>query len=174
MGEHVASDCRVCVANIECRRSRRMRCPPPPNEPNRSVDDRRLIHQPVGVDGLAAARSRHGSDTTLWCHSLPCRRFATSATRIPSPTKINPSINVNGEPFHRSLPLRGEPQSGDEFCNAKRRGGPRSGNVCVSKLAIERSEICGRSFGIKAYGSPIATCYHLSWIYYIIFFSVFQ
>ena len=27
---------------------------------------------------LAAARSRRGSDTTPWCHSLPRRRFATS------------------------------------------------------------------------------------------------
>ena len=27
---------------------------------------------------LAAARSRSGSDTTVWCHSLPSRRFATS------------------------------------------------------------------------------------------------
>ena len=26
---------------------------------------------------LAAARSRSGSDTTPWCHSLPSRRFAT-------------------------------------------------------------------------------------------------
>jgi hypothetical protein len=26
---------------------------------------------------LAAARSRRGSDTTLWCHSTPRRRFAT-------------------------------------------------------------------------------------------------
>ena len=35
----------------------------------------------VGVDGLAAARSRHGSECHLGIHSLPCRRFATSATR---------------------------------------------------------------------------------------------
>ena len=57
-----------------------------------------------------------------------------------------PSVEINGASLTQSLPLRGEPQSGDEFCNAKHRGGPRSGNVCVSKLAIERSEICGRSF----------------------------
>ena len=30
---------------------------------------------------LAAARSRHGSNTTLWCYSLPWRRFATSSGR---------------------------------------------------------------------------------------------
>ena len=35
----------------------------------------------VGGDGLAAARSRSGSDTALWCHSLPSRRFATSTPR---------------------------------------------------------------------------------------------
>ena len=39
------------------------------------------LYPPVGVDGLAAARSHHGSDTTPWCHSLPWCRFATSATR---------------------------------------------------------------------------------------------
>ena len=37
----------------------------------------------VGVDGLAAARSRHGSECHLGIHSLPCRRFATSAPRKP-------------------------------------------------------------------------------------------
>ena len=30
------------------------------------------------VPRLASARSRSGSDTTPWCHSLPSRRFATS------------------------------------------------------------------------------------------------
>ena len=29
------------------------------------------------LKGLAAARSRRGSDTTPWCHSTPRRRFAT-------------------------------------------------------------------------------------------------
>ena len=32
----------------------------------------------IACHRLAAARSRSGSDTTLWCHSLPLRRFATS------------------------------------------------------------------------------------------------
>ena len=41
---------------------------------NRSFMDRRV---------LAAARSRSGSDTTLWCHSGPSRRFAT-----PVPTRF--------------------------------------------------------------------------------------
>ena len=31
---------------------------------------------------LAAARSRSGSDTTPWCHSLPSRRFATRGERL--------------------------------------------------------------------------------------------
>ena len=35
----------------------------------------------VGVDGLAAARSRSGSDNHAGCHSLPSRHFVTSATR---------------------------------------------------------------------------------------------
>ncbi len=35
----------------------------------------------VGTGGLAAARSRAGSDTALRCHSLPSRRFATSTVR---------------------------------------------------------------------------------------------
>jgi len=36
---------------------------------------RRTLSQIVGVDGLASARSRSGSDTTPWCHSLPSRRL---------------------------------------------------------------------------------------------------
>jgi len=36
---------------------------------------RRTLSQIVGVDGLASARSRSGSDTTPWCHSVPSRRL---------------------------------------------------------------------------------------------------
>ena len=41
-----------------------------------------LTHQclslpPQAVPRLAAARSRHGSDSPPDCHSLPCRHFAT-------------------------------------------------------------------------------------------------
>ena len=36
---------------------------------------RRTLSKIVGVDGLAAARSRSGSDTTPWCHSPPSRRL---------------------------------------------------------------------------------------------------
>ena len=32
----------------------------------------------IAVPRLASARSRSGSDTTPWCHSLPSRRFANS------------------------------------------------------------------------------------------------
>ena len=40
---------------------------------------------------LAAARSRHGSDNTPCCHSLPCRRFATSKGRL---KLVNVSIRL--------------------------------------------------------------------------------
>ena len=39
-----------------------------------SGDKRRV--RPEGVEGLAAARSRSGSDSRLGCHSIPSRRFA--------------------------------------------------------------------------------------------------
>ena len=45
-----------------------------------------LLKQSLTVfDGASRllARSRHGSDTTLWCHSLPCRSFAALYTREP-------------------------------------------------------------------------------------------
>ena len=67
-------------------------------------------HTLVGVDGLAAARSRHGSDTTPWCHSLPCRRFATSATREKATNDRGQTTHFLpvGAPFGR--PVReGEP-----------------------------------------------------------------
>ena len=44
-------------------------------------------HTKRTVEGLAAARSRHGSDTTPWCHSLPWRRFAT-----PVPTFVRANM----------------------------------------------------------------------------------
>ena len=60
----------------------------------------------VGTGGLAAARSRHGSDTTLWCHSLPCRRFATSTVRtIRCNIFDGPIGSVDGGFFGRSKPL---------------------------------------------------------------------
>ena len=40
-------------------------------------DGKRKKKKGCSRSGLAAARSRHGSDTTLWCHSLPRRRFTT-------------------------------------------------------------------------------------------------
>ena len=46
---------------------------------------RLLIHRCRGPPCLAAARSRSGSDTTPWCHSLPSRRFATHRRRLPKP-----------------------------------------------------------------------------------------
>ena len=50
---------------------------------------RRFLPHRLRRQRLAAARSRHGSDTTLWCHSLPCRHFVTSRRepfRYPSHT----------------------------------------------------------------------------------------
>ena len=44
----------------------------------------------VGDDGLAAARSRSGSDDHSGRHSLPSRRFATPASRIPSADGTKP------------------------------------------------------------------------------------
>ena len=40
-----------------------------------------------GCHRLAAARSRHGSDNTLCCHSLPWRRFATQRERLILPLR---------------------------------------------------------------------------------------
>ena len=42
------------------------------------VLSRTLLQSRVRSTALASARSRSGSDTTPWCHSLPSRRFATS------------------------------------------------------------------------------------------------
>ena len=36
----------------------------------------------TAIHRLASARSRHGSDSHLGCHSLPCRRFATRWGRL--------------------------------------------------------------------------------------------
>ena len=64
-----------------------------PIGPIRRNTKRTVISNLVGIDGLAAARSRSGSDTAPRCHSLPSRRFATAAIRFsagasPRPTKI--------------------------------------------------------------------------------------
>ena len=51
---------------------------------------------------LAAARSRSGSDTTPWCHSLPSRRFATQRARLlvsPIITQIGRENNVSAENY---------------------------------------------------------------------------
>ena len=65
----------------------RKHCPRPTNVDQYSACSRKIERKTlfiVGGDGLAAARSRSGSDTALWCHSLPSRRFATS-----TPQKTN-------------------------------------------------------------------------------------
>ena len=45
----------------------------------------------VGTGGLAAARSRSGSDNPPDCHSRPSRRFATSTVQDTSPFPARPS-----------------------------------------------------------------------------------
>ena len=50
--------------------------PPLSREPPKLISF--VSGNPAAVPLLAAARSRSGSDITLWCHSRPSRRFATS------------------------------------------------------------------------------------------------
>ena len=59
----------------------------------------KLVLRFVGGDGLAAARSRSGSDTALWCHSLPSRRFATSTPRIVVHTNLTAANGQTVSPY---------------------------------------------------------------------------
>ena len=66
------------------------RLPPGGSWRHKATEGKRVIMRSIQIPSLAgsfhryrgpflaAARSRSGSDTTLWCHSRPSRRFATS------------------------------------------------------------------------------------------------